>query len=413
LEKDITVMNILAAGALALLLSTCDGQLPDTTLVISSDPALRARVAELLPVLAERAGMELTRPIRAERRSREELESYLQYKLDQELPPEEARVRARTYALLGVVDEGLDLRELFLSVYTEQVAGFYDPDSTALFVMNDMPVEMLETVLVHELVHAVQDQTADLDSITAKVRGNDRQIAAQSAIEGHATLVMLEHMAAGLRGEPVDLSTLPDLSQAIRPALEAMRDQYPALASAPMVIQESLLFPYIEGASFMAARWQEAEGRPVPFGAALPQSTEQILNPGRAPLADEDPPTELELSLGGDLEVAYLNTLGQMEVGILLEELLGEGNRELAQGWDGDRVALLEAAEGGDGLLWASVWDTQEQRDAFVGALQGALSGLPLPATLEATDFLGRPGALLRVGLGEGVAVQVSEGVGR
>jgi hypothetical protein len=180
-----------------------------------------------------------------------------------------------------------------------------------------------------------------------------------------------------------------------------------------MVIQESLLFPYIEGASFMAARWQEAEGRPVPFGAALPQSTEQILNPGLAPTADEDPPTELDLTLGSDVEVAYLNTLGQMEVGILLEELLGEGNRELAQGWDGDRVALLEAAGGRDGLVWASIWDTQEQRNAFVGALQGALSQLPMPGTLEPAEFLGRPGALLRVGLGDGVPVQVSEGVER
>jgi len=406
-------MNMLAAGALALLLSACGSQAPDTTLVISSDPALRARVAELLPVLAERAGMELIRPIRAERRSREELESYLRFKLDQELPPEVARVRARAYALLGLIDEDLDLRELLLSVYTEQVAGFYDPDSTALFVMDDMPMEMLETVLVHELVHAVQDQTANLDSITAKVRGNDRQIAAQSAIEGHATLVMLEHMAAGLRGEPVDFSTLPDFSQAIRPALEAMREQYPALASAPAIIQESLLFPYIEGASFVAALWQGAGGRPAPFGAFLPQSTEQVLNPERAPLADEDPPTELVLSLGGDLEVAYQNTLGQMELGILLDELLGEGNRGLAQGWDGDRFALLEAPGGADGLVWASVWDSAEQRDGFVAALQEALVRLPAAATLVSTEVLGRPGALLRVGLGEGVGVSVSEGEAR
>ena len=38
------------------------------------------------------------------------------FKLDQELPPEVARVRARAYALMGLIDEDLDLRELLLSV---------------------------------------------------------------------------------------------------------------------------------------------------------------------------------------------------------------------------------------------------------------------------------------------------------
>ena len=30
-----------------------------------------------------------------------------------------------------------------MSVYTEQVAGFYDPDSTALFVLDDQPQDAL------------------------------------------------------------------------------------------------------------------------------------------------------------------------------------------------------------------------------------------------------------------------------
>ena len=404
-------MNLFAAGALALLLSACGQQVPDTSLVISSDSALRIRVAELLPVLAERAGMELTHPIRAERRTRDQLEGYLRFKLDEELPPDEARLRTRSYALLGMVPEDLDLRSLLLSVYTEQVAGFYDPDSTALFVIDDMEVAFLETVLVHELVHAVQDQTANLDSLTQKGRGNDRQVAAQSAIEGHATVIMLEHMAEGLRGEPVDFSALPDFSQSIRPALEAMREQYPVLASAPAIIQESLLFPYIEGAAFVAAIWETTEGRPPPFGAILPQSSEQILHPERGPTAQEDPPTELELSFPGGLSATYENTLGQMELQILVDEWLGEGQRSLAQGWDGDRFALLEGPEEGeDGLVWASVWDSERQRDSFVSALSGALGGLPNPATLLPMELLGRPGALLRVGVGMGVEVVVSEG---
>ena len=83
---------IIASAVLAVVLSSCSPQQPDTGFVVSSDPDLGARVSELLPELAARAGMELVRPIRAERRTREELESYLLYKLDQDLPPDEARV---------------------------------------------------------------------------------------------------------------------------------------------------------------------------------------------------------------------------------------------------------------------------------------------------------------------------------
>jgi hypothetical protein len=304
----------------------------------------------------------------------------------------------------------VDLRAILLSVYTEQVAGFYDPDSTALFVMDDMPVEMLEPVLVHELVHAIQDQTANLDSLTAEERGNDRQAAAQSAIEGHATLVMLEYMAEQLRGEPMDLSELPDFSEAIRPALEGMRSQYPALASAPAIIREGLLFPYLEGASFVGGLWRSLGDRSPPFGPFLPQSTEQVLDPGRAWGEGADPPTELGVEVGGGYDAVYENSLGQMELQVLLEEHLGAGARALARGWDGDRYVLLEVGRGDGGLVWASVWDSVPERDRFLEGFGPILARLQAPASMEILDVGGRPGALLRVGVPGDLIVSVREG---
>jgi len=401
---------IIATAALAFTLAACSPQVQDTTFVVSSDPELQARVSQLLPDLAQRAGMELMRPVRVERRTREELESYLIFKLDEDMSPEESALLTRTYSLVGLVDEDLDLRELLVSVYQEQVAGFYDPDSTALFVLDDMPVETLESVLIHELVHAVQDQTANLDSLTAEERGNDRQAAAQSAIEGHATLIMLEYMYEQMQGRPVDLSELPDFSQALGPALEAMRTQYPALAAAPAIVQEALLFPYLKGATFVSALWEEIEGRPDPFGVNLPQSTEQILRPELAFGAEVDLPTELELVPIPGFESVYGNTFGQGELEVLLEQHLGPQGRALATGWDGDRYALLEDSDGGYGLAWVSVWDSEGERDRFVQGFQPVLGNLGAPATLEGVEVLGRPGAVLRVGVPGEVSVTVREG---
>ena len=68
-------MHLIIVGALSLALACCGGpEATDTTMVISSDPELRALVASLLPDLAARSGLELREPIRVERRSREELE---------------------------------------------------------------------------------------------------------------------------------------------------------------------------------------------------------------------------------------------------------------------------------------------------------------------------------------------------
>ena len=388
-------MNWMIVVAAGCLVTACDEPPRSDTLVVSSDPELRQIVSELLPLLMPRTGLELLHPVRVERRSREQLAAYLQAKLDEELPPDEERHLTRSYALLGLVPGEMDLRSLLLSLYTEQVPGFYDPDSTSLFILDDEPPEALSTVLVHELVHALQDQAANLDSLTAKERGNDAQTAAQAAIEGHATLVMLEYMMEQIQGRPLDLSQMDGFADQLRPALQAIRAQYPALAQAPLVIQESLLFPYVEGAGFVQHIWREGR-RLAPFGEWLPQSTEQILHPERFVGGARDDPRDLHLSVE-QARVLYTDGLGELETGLMLQELVGFVEGPAATGWDGDRFALLETSTG-EALLWVSVWDEASDRDRFADRLAPGLPGLPLAATLERVDLGGTPALVLRLG---------------
>jgi hypothetical protein len=396
------VRLVTLVGALALLGSivagTCAAQEDEQALVVSSDPELVDLASALLPGLAERSGLRLTGPVRLERRSREHLVGYLEHKLDVELPEDEARAMVDVYALLGLVPADLDLRGLLLGLYTEQVAGFYEPDSTALFVMDDQPEVTLEGLLVHELVHAIQDQTADLDALTDPGLGNDRAIAAQAAIEGHATLVMLEYMTEQLAGVPVNLAELPSFTAQMRPALEAMRGQFPALAGAPRVIQESLLFPYLEGTGYVQELWTRGE-RLAPFGEHLPESTEDVLEGGAAAA-----PVELRLSVDG-ARVVHEDVLGRLEIGVLLDELTGDSAAALADGWDGDRYALLELADGSRALVWYALWEDTGSRDLFVAGMERALGGLGAPGALERVDVSGRPATVVTVGALPGVTV--------
>ncbi|MDX1646776.1 MAG: hypothetical protein R3304_06515 [Longimicrobiales bacterium] len=398
---------MLALGATAL---RCDAQ-PTSELVVSSDPELGLLAAELLPDLAARAGMQLRAPVRLEERSRDELVAYLESKIDEELPEEEARDRRSAYALLGLMPPDLDLRQVLLDLYTEQVAGFYEPDSTALFVLDDQSEESLEALLLHELVHAVQDQTVDLDDLTDPDRGNDRASAAQAAIEGQATLVMLEYMTEQMTGVPVDLGQVPDFSAQIRPALEAMNAQFPALARAPRVVRESLLFPYVEGAGFVQRLWAGGE-RLDPFGATLPLSTEQVLRPRAAPPVG----VRLDVSNG---RVVLEDVLGRLELGVLVEDVLGlDGSGGVvgaggpAEGWDGDRYALVETPEGDRSLVFVVVWDTDAARDRFVEAVRAARHRFGGPVTVDGRIEGERAVSVLRVG--EGVvdaSISLSESV--
>ena len=390
---------LLSTLTLALVASGCGGQAA-SDLVVSSDPALAAMAAELLPDLAARAGMELSAPVRLEKRSRDELVRYLRMTLDEDLSEAEAQARTDAYALLGMVEPDLDLRGVLLGLYTEQVAGFYEPDSTALFVLDDQPEAAVEALLIHELVHAVQDQNVPLDELTDPSLGNDRATAAQAAIEGHATLVMFEYLTEQLTGAPIDLSQIPDFESQIRPALTGMNQQFPALAQAPRVIRESLLFPYIEGAVFVQRLWSDG-ARQNPFGPRMPGSTEQIIHNGAAS------PVELLVQVA-EGEVVLNDVLGSFELQIMLEDVLGlpggipgAGDAgTLASAWDGDRYVLVESASGGRSLLWVAVWSDEGARDGFAEAVSARPLEFGGPVSVNRLEIDGYPATMLRIGAG-------------
>ena len=387
----------LAALALSLLLAglACGGS-PDSALVTSSDPRLAKIAVRILPHLASHSGMELRDPVRVERRSRVDLERYLEFKIDEEFPEGRAELLSEAYALLGLVPRDMDLRGMLKALYLEQIAGFYDPDSTTLFVLDDQPDEAIESLLAHELVHAIQDQNADLDAITAPGLNNDRRVAAQAAIEGHATLVMFEFLMREQGRETLDLMDVPDFSARLGPALEAARTQSPALAGAPLVLQESVLFPYRGGVTFVESLWRERGGRPPPFGPDLPGSTEQILHPEHFVSGRRDVPRNIEVSVEDGWSRLYEDTLGELELGILLETV--GASRSSARGWGGDRYVLLADGDGHRSLAWFGVWDTKAQRDEFARALEPRLSAFPEPASLAAMEIEGLPATRLLVG---------------
>lgn len=333
-------------------------------------------VAGMLGRIERLSGLDRTDTLRMRWQTRDAARRYVEQRLDEELPPETLGGVRRTYSALGLLPDTLDLRALLLDLYTEQVLGYYDPPSATLFVLSEADLESLRPVVVHELVHALQDQHTNLDSLVARERGNDRQTAAHAALEGHAMLVMFAVLAEEAARRTIDPATLPNPADELGPALEAQNEQFPVFRRAPPIIRETLLFPYIAGSDFVYQLWQAHRGTdryPAPIDALLPQSTAQVLRPVDRFLATRRDPVELRFAATTpDWQTVREDTFGQLETEIFLGEQLGQAARAAASGWAGDRYLLLSRAGTGDVLHWVSVWESAAAADRFAAAVERA-----------------------------------------
>ncbi|MGD2135661.1 MAG: hypothetical protein PVF27_05850 [Gemmatimonadales bacterium] len=346
-------LPILAAATAALLACGERGE-------AQTDEQAVELAQELAPRVERAVGLPFKREPRIAVRSREQVRRYMMWKLADEWPDDELRGMTTAYRLFGLLPDTLEMRRLLLALYTEQVVGFYEPDSTTLYVVDGSDPFMLRMTMAHELVHALQAQYVPLSELLDGERRNDRRMAAQAVLEGQATLASLMVMMPNQ-----DFAAIPDFEGTFRESIREQQAQMPVFNSAPLVIQEGLIFPYLEGANF--TRWFLSQyGDTVPFGERLPQSTEHILHPERYRAGD--PPVTLVVQPRPDM--VYQDGLGEFEIRVLLTELSGREavGRAGGLGWGGDQYAVLGAGAG-HALVWWVVWDAERYADRFARVL--------------------------------------------
>jgi hypothetical protein len=346
---------------LGCALQACRGTPPAR----SGADALEHLVDSLRAPVERATGLRFKSNPRVAIRSRRQVQAYLIRKLDEELPPTKMRGLETTYRLFGLLPDTLQLRSLLLDLYTEQVAGYYDPDSATLFGVADADPTQLRLVLAHEMVHALQGQYLQLDSILHEISNNDRLTAAQSVLEGQATLASIEVLAPGQ-----DVVNNPEFWQLYRDQIRQQQTSMPVFARAPLVVREALIFPYLAGAEFMQW-WKKSPLRDtVPYGPRMPVSSEQILFPDRYLRTD----APISLTFPADSQIVYEDVLGESEVRVLMAQLAGA--REVRSGgpigWGGDRYRVYNTAAG-PALIWYVVWDDTRSADRFNWGYGGKL----------------------------------------
>jgi hypothetical protein len=317
-------------------------------------------------------GLSLTMPVTRTLMTPEELAAFLEADFAKEYPPDEIEADVRVLAAFDFVPPDFDLRQVLLDVYASEILGLYDDKVDTLYVVNTGEFSLLdELTFGHEYVHGLQDQTFGLDTFVDDDRLNDDQYLARLAlVEGDASLAMVEYLLAHVSElAPGELQALFE---------EDTQSNEDVLQAAPAIISETLGFPYIYGLEFVS-RLQD-EGWEVVDSAFAdpPQSTEQILHPEKYLTRDEPqmvtvPPLTDTLGIGWHLVEA--ETLGEFQTTLYLAQQMDKKTAEKAsQGWDGDQYAVY-ADDGASLLIFATAWDSAQDREEFVAAYEQYATG--------------------------------------
>lgn len=314
--------------------------------------------------------LEILSPIEVTPKSREKLGQELEEDLEAEYPVEERVADERELIAFGLMDPDVDLGQLIVELYTEQIAGYYDPKTSEMVVISDpnggdelTPSE--HVTYAHEVVHALQDQHFDIDAgaLSREELSDDQALAITALIEGDASFSEVSY-----------LLDRPELLNQYLEQIGATEFNSESLDSAPPIISSTLLFPYDKGYTFVETLYGEGGWETV--NAAFqnpPQSTEQILHPEKY-LAHETP-VQIEVPdftslLGEDWTVFDNNTFGEYQIQVILQQssLPDDQAVKAAAGWGGDTY-VVAGTEDQDAIHWVSSWDTSEDAVEFAKAL--------------------------------------------
>ena len=373
------------AGIAAIGATACKGGESQT-----DEGPYGALVADAVPKIERTMGLSFKTPPQLEARSREQVREFLERRFNEDTPTRELAGAERAYKRFGMIPDTMQLRPFLLDLLTEQVVGYYDPSTKVLYVVEDAPEDLVSMTVTHELVHALQDQYINLDSIQNLEGNNDRQSALQAVIEGQATY---EGLAVTL-GNRDFAENIPGGWERMRDLIRESSSSMPLFNASPMLIQETLIFPYVNGAEFVR-RFRRSYPDRVLYDA-MPVSTEQVLHASRFSIDSADAPTMITLPEMSSGTVVYENNLGEFETRLFLYQHLRDVSAaaEGARGWDGDRYRIVESPAG-ESLIWATVWDSPIEAATFHDRMQQVIrrrysAGEPSTTADSARVYRGR-----------------------
>lgn len=328
-------------------------------------------------------------PVETNFMTRADLTKYQTDEFYKDNPAENITRDEKILKAFGFAPKSFSYAQTYIDLLNEQVIGFYDPRTKKLYIVSDADPSKVDALskftAEHELTHALQDQYFDLQKFSPDRQPSDQEwsddasVAKLALIEGDAVQSQLNWIAAG------NLSQA-DLQELIKSSQDSSST---VLDNAPLILSESLLFPYNEGNAFVKSLYDKGGWSMVnkAFTDYPPQSSSQILHFTK--YQNKVEPVKIALPslvdvLGSGWKSLDINTNGELSTRIWLQT--GMANPKDAtsktqasnavKGWAGDRYQALENAQGQDGFVWLTQWDSDASATDFYTAALGSMPRL-------------------------------------
>ncbi|NQV05506.1 hypothetical protein HQ535_03070 [bacterium] len=291
--------------------------------------------------------------------------------IEDEIDLEELAIDQALFELLGILDPGTDLGQAFSDLYAEQVGGFYDDDAGEMVVPTGEEITPLfKTIIVHELIHALQDQHfrySDIHDRLIEEELSEESAALQALLEGDAQYFQLVYFEEMTTDEQVAVIT------------ESLAVDTTMLDSLPGWLGESLYFPYDQGYNFVERL--VVDGGIAGVDAAyerIPTTTEQIMHPGKYSSLEGALPVSLPDTAVDGYEVVREDVFGEWSTDLVLLDGVSDGTAVVAAaGWGGDAFRLFwNGVDVALVLEWVGETprDAEELEAALVSSLRSSMN---------------------------------------
>jgi len=349
-------------------------------------------VDEILRFASKDTGLPIKHEVKRRLTSREEVVAYLEKNIAEDKDAQRLHRSELVLKKFGLLPRDFDLHSFLVKLLKEQVAGYYDPKTKTVNLLDWLEASQQRPVLAHELTHALQDQSfglkkwmqagaADLtekkDPTSADIENDEINESRQAVVEGQAMGVLLDYMLAPTRRS---LTDSPQLLETMKAAMLEGAADAPEFRDAPIFLRESLTFPYRYGTDFVAdvMRKRGKAGTSAIF-TNPPRNTRQIMEPDTYLSDEQIPPMPLPdfKQVFRDYDRFDIGAIGEFDVSVLLDQYAGtDVSRKLYPHWRGGYYYAARPKSGSDaslGLLYVSRWSDSASASSFAATYAKAL----------------------------------------
>jgi hypothetical protein len=368
----------------------------DSKLTKDQEKDLLGSEEEILQFVSKDTLLPIKAPVKCRFISRDAVNKELRKKFDEDKSNRRMERSELVMKKFGLLDRDFQLRPFLLSLLTEQIAGFYDNKTKQMNLLDWVAIDEQKPVMAHELTHALQDQMVgltkwddqedengmgdvakDVAEDNQHIANDETDTARESVLEGQAMVSFADHMLAP---SGKTLREMPQVGEQLEAGAGDMSDS-PVLGRAPLVIQQSLLFPYTEGLKFEQAVLVKRGVQPA-FAGVLespPSSSYEIMTP-QSYLSHQAMPLLVMPDIHPMLKDAGfepydVGVMGELDVRMTTELFGGRPLAEaLAPEWDGGIYYAAQrsadtpeqkATSASIALLYSSRWKNQDSAQSF------------------------------------------------